>query len=158
MRQAQDADPDDPFTAGIRESYNHLAADRTATLAALTELDTQDAAEPTRPTPADAALLDHLPVLAANLTQAPQELQRQLYQATRLTIGLHHDTHEVTMTIRLPANDLDTITGAAVAASPETPPDQPNSVDAVGAPGATRTHTGRILSPLPLPIGLRGPH
>jgi integrase len=25
-----------------------------------------------------------------------------------------------------------------------------------GAPGATRTHTGRILSPLPLPIGLRG--
>ena len=24
------------------------------------------------------------------------------------------------------------------------------------APGATRTHTGRILSPLPLPIGLRG--
>ncbi|SFQ67078.1 Site-specific recombinase XerD [Amycolatopsis arida] len=26
------------------------------------------------------------------------------------------------------------------------------------APGATRTHTGRILSPLPLPIGLRGRH
>ena len=26
-----------------------------------------------------------------------------------------------------------------------------------GAPGGIRTHTGRILSPLPLPIGLRGP-
>jgi hypothetical protein len=26
-----------------------------------------------------------------------------------------------------------------------------------GAPRATRTHTGRILSPLPLPIGLGGP-
>jgi hypothetical protein len=25
-----------------------------------------------------------------------------------------------------------------------------------GAPGAIRTHTGRVLNPLPLPVGLRG--
>jgi hypothetical protein len=25
-----------------------------------------------------------------------------------------------------------------------------------GAPGGSRTHTGRVLSPLPLPVGLRG--
>lgn len=25
-----------------------------------------------------------------------------------------------------------------------------------GAPGETRTHTGRVLNPLPLPIGLLG--
>ncbi len=35
-------------------------------------------------------------------------------------------------------------------------PDPGSGVIAAGAPGATRTHTGRILSPLPLPIGLRG--
>src|SRR5690606_21535085 len=29
-------------------------------------------------------------------------------------------------------------------------------VHLVSAPGETRTHTGRVLNPLPLPIGLRG--
>ena len=29
-------------------------------------------------------------------------------------------------------------------------------VIAAGAPGEIRTHTGRVLNPLPLPVGLRG--
>ena len=44
-------------------------------------------------------LLDALPYLAVNLTSAPQLLQRQLYDATRLSIQLHHETREATMTI-----------------------------------------------------------
>src|SRR5688500_16465931 len=33
---------------------------------------------------------------------------------------------------------------------------RPEDDDVQGAPGATRTHTARVLNPLPLPIGVRG--
>ena len=41
LRQAADGDPDDPFTKGLRGSYNDLEAQKNATLAAVAELDRQ---------------------------------------------------------------------------------------------------------------------
>lgn len=51
LRQAQDGDPDDPFTQGLRGSYKELEARKTVTLAAVAELDAADKAEPAGPAP-----------------------------------------------------------------------------------------------------------
>ncbi len=164
LRQAQDGDPDDPFTKGLRGSYNELEAQKNATLAAVTELDVADGAEPGRPSADDAALLDALPHLALNLTHAPEPLLRRLFEVTQLTVRLSEGTDEAGITIKLPADELPAIAEAAerinetMITTQEMPAQEAGvaCVDAVRAPGATRTHTGRILSPLPLPIGLRG--
>src|SRR5437870_2658402 len=60
LRQAQDGDPDDPFTKGLRGSYNELETQKKTTQAAIAELDTAGAAEPARPSATDADLLDAL--------------------------------------------------------------------------------------------------
>jgi hypothetical protein len=49
MRQAQDGDPDDPFTKGLRQTYNDLEAERQAALAAVAELDAAEAPRPLDP-------------------------------------------------------------------------------------------------------------
>jgi hypothetical protein len=72
MRQAQEGDPDDPFTRALRGTYNELDAERAAMLAAIAALDVAADAEPTRPSPADEALLDALPYLAGNVTTVEQ--------------------------------------------------------------------------------------
>jgi transposase len=51
LRQAQDGDPADPFTQGLRRNYNELEAERTATLSKIKDLDAADEAEPDRPGP-----------------------------------------------------------------------------------------------------------
>jgi hypothetical protein len=93
QRQAQDSDPG---ARGLRQTYNDLETQRRATHAALAELDTADQTTPARPTVDDAGLLDALPHLAVNLTEAPEQLLRGLFE-----------------TIRLPADDLPIITRAA---------------------------------------------
>jgi len=144
MRQAQTLEPEDPFAQGLRETYNELHAERQAALAAVGELDKAEAAEPARPNPADAALLDALPYLAMN--RPPEALLRQLYETLQLTVQIHPTTHEATVTITLPADELDNIAAAATAAYPKTDApehtesgsadDQTASVaDVDGAPG-----------------------
>ena len=164
LRQAADGDPDDPFTQGLRGSYNDLETQKKATLATVAELDAANEAEPATPSTDDAALLEHLPHLALNLAHAPEQLLRRLFEITQLTVTLHGDSDEATITIKLPADDLPHIAHAAETITQTTPPThktpgnagEVGRVDAVRAPGQTRTDTGRILSPLPLPIGLRG--
>lgn len=164
LRQAADGDPDDPFTKGLRGSYNDLETQKNTTLAAVAELDAADEAEPATPSADDTALLDHLPYLALNLANAPEELLRRLFEITQLTIGPNGDSDEVTITITLPADDLPHIGHVAeriieTVPSTHNTPAQPagaGSVDAVRAPGPIRTDTVRILSPPPLPVGLRG--
>ena len=76
LRQAHDiTDPDDPWAKGLRRSYNDLDAE-TAALTAVADLDTADAAEPTRSDPGDVTLLDQLPYLRLNLAEAPEPLLR----------------------------------------------------------------------------------
>jgi site-specific DNA recombinase len=147
LRQAQDGDPDDPFTKALRGSYNQLDAEKTAVLAVIADLDTADQAEPHRPTRDDATLLDALPYLALNLAHAPEPLLRRLFEITQLTIQ-EHDGDEVTITITLPADDLphiahaaERITHAMASTHEKTRGQQATGscVDAVRAPGRIRT-------------------
>ncbi len=167
LRQAEGANPDDPFTQGLRQRYNELQTERRLVLDQLSGLDTRDADQTRRPNETDLDVLDALPHLALNLHEAPEALQRRLYELTQLKIEIHYRTHEATLTITLPGDDVAAVSSAATALqrlderahhrAATTKPQVDASVNAGRAPGATRTHTGRILSPLPLPIGLRGP-
>jgi hypothetical protein len=103
---AQDCEPDDPFGHGLRQTYNTLDAERRVTLAALADLDATERDAPTRPTAQDTELLDALPYLTRNLTQAPEQLLRCLFDTTHLAVRLHPDSNDVTLTIRLPTDDL----------------------------------------------------
>jgi site-specific DNA recombinase len=148
-RQAQDLEPGDPWAQGLREDYNALEKDKAAALAEVATLDAADATQPDRPHPDDVALLDVLPYLRLNLAHAPQPLLRTLFETTRLTIDLHEDSDDVTVTVTLPAVDLPAIVAAARAHSmpaehPQQPDDQQEPrlsalVDAVCAPGRIRT-------------------
>ncbi len=141
LRQAQDGDPDDPFTQGLRATYNQLDAERKITEAKIHELDEADAAEPDRPGPDNLRLLDALPELRLKLHQAPEALQRRLYELTQLTVQLDHERQEVQMTIKIPAVDLDQVAalaeGTTNAPGPHT--GTLSRVDAVRAPGRNRT-------------------
>lgn len=113
LRQAQDGDPDDPFTKGLRGSYNELETQKKTTLASVAELDAAGEAEPGRPSPDDTALLDSLPYLALNLAHVPEALLRRLFEVTQLTVRLRDDSDHATITIKLPADQLSDITHAA---------------------------------------------
>jgi site-specific DNA recombinase len=134
LRQAQDADPSDPFTAGLRQTYNQLDTQRRDTLNKISDLDKATAADPARrPAAADTALLDALPYLTVNLGSAPQAVQRRLYELTQLTIRLHPDTQEASIMIKLPADKLPTVAAAASQAA-----NGGGSVDAVRAPNVSQ--------------------
>ncbi len=147
MRQAQDCAPDDPFGQGLRQTYNDLETQRRTTLAALAELDAADSQAPARPTAQDTRLLDALPYLAVNLAEAPEQPLRVLFVTTRLAVHLHADSDDVTISIRLPADELPTIAHAAeritntMTHAQETPAQKAGAprADAVRAPGRIRT-------------------
>lgn len=144
LRQAQDGDPADPFTQGLRRNYNDLDAERTAAVAQIEDLDVADEAEPDRPGPDSLRLLDALPTLQVKLGQAPEELQRRLYEITQLTVHVDHESQEVLMMIRIPEVNLDQVAGlAGVVADGAAPraaiPRSHRRVDAVRAPGRIRT-------------------
>ena len=112
LRQAQDGDPDDPFSRSLRQTFNELDAPRRAIEQTLAELD--------RATPADKpdidtqGLLDALPYLTANLTAAPSDLLQRLFEITQLEIRFHdHDV--VTITITLPGGELPAVADTAIA-------------------------------------------
>jgi hypothetical protein len=113
MRQAQNSEPDDPFAQGLRQTYNDLEAERRATLAALADLDAAEQAAPHRPSAKDAGLLDALPYLTLKLAEAPEALLRSLFETTHLEVRLHPDDDDVTISIRLPADEIPHIATAA---------------------------------------------
>lgn len=162
LEQAQTGDPEDPFSLGLRRTYNELECKKNDALTAIRDLNTTERSEPRRPSTADITLLDALPYLTINLSAAPEVLLRRLFAVTQLTVQLNDEMTHATITIKLPADQLPEIAHAATTISAtrqNTESTQATGracVDAVRAPGRVRTDTGRILSPLPLPIGLRG--
>lgn len=106
LRQAEDADPTDPFTQGLRQRYNDLANERQALLATIADLDREDAGEPERPNADQFGLLDALPHLAVNLCRAPAELVDRLFELTQLTVQVHYASDEATLKVTLPADDV----------------------------------------------------
>ena len=135
MRQAQTLEPDDPYGQGLRETYNELHAEKQASLAAVAEIDAADAAEPTRPSPADAALLDALPYLTMN--RPPEWLLRRLYEIVQLTVQIHPTTREATVTVPCPPTSCTT--------SPPLPPPSTPRPRPASTPNAAPTPT-RLLS------------
>ncbi|MEX5713932.1 hypothetical protein AB1484_38665, partial [Parafrankia sp. FMc6] len=147
LRQARDGDPDDPFTQGLRSSYNQLEAERKTALRKIKDLDAADETESDRPGQDSLALLDALPELHLKLRQAPEALQGRLYESTQLTVHLDHEGQEVHMMIKIPVADLDKVAHLAgvTAAAPGPPPaatGHPRRVDAV------RTPRGGACAPL----------
>ena len=164
LRQAEGGDQNDPFARGLREHYNEMEAERRLVLDEIAALDTHDDAQPRPLNNADLDMLDALPDLAVNFDRAPEDLQQRLFELTKLRVEIHYPTHEATLVITLPREELTMISTAATALHrPDGPatersitpkPQVKASVNAVRAPGATRTHTGRILSRSePVPSG-----
>ncbi|WP_340687819.1 recombinase family protein [Amycolatopsis coloradensis] len=114
LKQAQQGDPDDPFTTALRGSYNNLAGEEKRLLAKITELDEADlAATPKEMTADDLPLIDALPYLAMNLALAPAPYLQALFEAVQLAIMVHDDGEHATITIKLPADQLPEITHVA---------------------------------------------
>ncbi|MFD9734641.1 recombinase family protein [Umezawaea sp. NPDC059074] len=103
LRQAEEADPRDPFTHGLRQRYNDLETERQALLTAVTELDREREQLPDIPGPEQIDILDALPHLAVNLHRAPTELLSRLFDLTQLSIQVHYRTNEATLRVILPA-------------------------------------------------------
>jgi site-specific DNA recombinase len=141
------------LVAGLRTSYNDLEAEKTAALNAVADL---DGVTPTGTGPGDVTLLDHLPQLRLSLADAPAPLLRALFDATRLAIVMHEDSDDVTLTVTLPAGDLPAVAEAVQDLAADLGEPEAVFVDVVRAPGGIRTHTGRCLRALSLPVGLQG--
>lgn len=158
LSQAEDADPTDPFTQGLKDRYDSLGAERQLVLDQITELDQDDQRSPATATREDLDVLDLLPHLAVNLHRAPAERQVRLYELTKLRISIDHETDHAMIDITLPGDRIEEVATAAADAEVVrvAKPQVDAGVIAAGAPGEIRTHTGRVLNPLPLPVGLRG--
>ena len=120
-----------------------------------------DETESDRPGQDSLAILDALPELHLKLRQAPEALQRRLYESTQLTVHLDHERQEVHMMIKIPVADLDKVAhlAEATAAAPGPHPaatGHPRRVEAVRTPGGIRTHTVGGLSTVSLPLEYRG--
>jgi hypothetical protein len=106
LRQAEDADPHDPFAQGLRQRYNDLETERQTLLATIAGLDRQDEKVPDRPSADQLDLFDAVPHLAINLHRAPDELLDRLFNLTQLTVQVHYAINEATLTVTLPADDM----------------------------------------------------
>jgi site-specific DNA recombinase len=127
-------------------TYNHLKAERLAALSAVAQLDTADGTAPARPDAADVDLLDELPYLTGNLSDAPEALLRRLFEATSLAVRITDDGDHMMISIRLPGDTMQEIIGTVETIyKTHEAPGQPMAgacVDAVRAPGA------RLFEPL----------
>jgi site-specific DNA recombinase len=121
LRQAEDADPNDPFAQGLRNRYNELEAERQAALSAISELDSQESKQPVRPSLDAVDLLDALPQLAVNLHRAPEDLLNKLFDLTQLTIRVHCKTGEATLTVTLPQDHISEVAETASEMEQEVP-------------------------------------
>ncbi|NGO10185.1 hypothetical protein G5C60_21990 [Streptomyces sp. HC44] len=111
LQQAQNCPADDSYTTALRHTYNDLEDQRVNTLNALRTLDTADRTEASDIL---AELLDALPYLARHLADAPEQLQRRLFETTQLTVRLHADSDDVSFHITLSEQHHPTSASAAL--------------------------------------------
>ncbi|RJQ77834.1 recombinase family protein [Pseudonocardiaceae bacterium YIM PH 21723] len=106
LNQAMAGESEDAFAKAARKRYNDLQEECDTKVALLAELDRQEAAEPDGPHPDAAQLLDALPHLALNLDRAPAEVLDRLFTLTNLTVQVHYETNEATLTVTLPSSGV----------------------------------------------------
>ena len=103
LRQAEDAEPGDPFTAGLRARYNELDLQRRDCEQQRTAL----ADQPPPPSPATAQnLLARLPLASLDPTGMPDEILRGLCEAFRITIASDRATRRVRYTAEIEAGTI----------------------------------------------------
>ncbi len=160
LEQAMNGDPDDAFTKALRGRYNDLETQRADLASRLAAVDEPAGAEPNKPSAEALSILDALPYLAVNLAKAPEDLLRTLFEVVQLIVQVHDEGEHATMTITLPADQVNEVASTAERIGDQMNPQGTPQGRAGGvldrAPGEIRTHTGRVLNPLPLPVGLRG--
>ncbi|UGQ14289.1 recombinase family protein [Yinghuangia sp. ASG 101] len=147
LNQAQDCEPGDPFATGLRQTYNELETEKHQTETELAALANADKSDPAAFNCGTAALLDALPHLAINLTRAPERLQRQLFEITKLNLRLAEEADAVTITMTLPADYIPALAElgermtpcAGNTEEPATKNVTGSHADAVRAPGRIRT-------------------
>jgi site-specific DNA recombinase len=149
-------DLDDDMDEDTRKAYRHRLRERFADLAKQlktrqAELD-QLAAQPAQNSRQDASLLDRLPQLSKHLSEAPEQLQRDLYDALRLQVVYSHRRKEAHLKVTITDESAETVTAATRSQAAA------GFADLLCAPGGTRTRRKLtpILSRPPRPIGLRG--
>ncbi|WP_405644390.1 hypothetical protein [Streptomyces sp. NBC_00019] len=110
LQQAQSCPADDPYATALRHTYNDLEDQRINALSALRTLGT---ATPTESADTLAELLDALPYLARHLADAPEQLQRRLFESTQLTVRLA-GSDDVSFQITLPKHQCRASASAAL--------------------------------------------
>ncbi|WP_206790258.1 hypothetical protein [Amycolatopsis sp. MtRt-6] len=145
LSQAEDADPTDPFTQGLKDRYNAIGAERQLLLDQIAQLDQDDQESPATATREDLDVLDLLPHLAVNLHRAPAELQVRLYELTKLRVNIDHETDHAMIDITLPGDRIEEVATAAADAEVVrmAKPQVDAGVIAAGAPGAIHAATSR---------------
>jgi site-specific DNA recombinase len=165
LRQAQDREPDDPFAHGFRATYNDLEAERKTVAGRMAALEAAEEAEPDDVQSAgDADLLDALPHLSPNLSHAPQNLLRALFEIIQLNVRLHQDSEDVTTKITPPGDMLTDLAEAVeriettMPALHRLPPrgEAAQGAEAVSAPNGIRTRATALKGRRPGPLDDEG--
>jgi site-specific DNA recombinase len=110
-----DDDIDRQWRGQLRDSFAALATQRK-------DLDTQlDSLteEPGAPGATDVRLLDELPIMRADLSRVPEDLERELFAAFQLQLRYHHPTRGVTLRVTIDGQALPRLlaTGQAIGRS-----------------------------------------
>ncbi|MFC0432552.1 recombinase family protein [Kutzneria buriramensis] len=153
LSQAENADPTDPFTRGLRERYNTLIADHQQVLDQITALDQSESESPSAPTADDLSVVELLPHLAMNLDRLPPDLRARLYELTKLRLHVAHEADNAMIELTLPGDGIGALVAVAEQAPLEAPPRQEDAgpanlqvnvgVNAAGAPGTNQTPSAR---------------
>ena len=162
LQQAQDGAPDDPFAKALRQNYNKLDDDKTTALAAIAHLDAEDKKQPAKATSSDLNCLEALPHLQLNLARAPQALLRRLFEITQLTVKVHGVGDQVTITIKLPVDQVpetavaaERINAAMTSTEMQEVPTasvETSWVEAASTPDGIRTHATGVRGRRPRPL------
>jgi hypothetical protein len=138
-----DDEADAEWRSHLQKRFTTTIMERRRTTAQIAALGAQ--ASPTSASNHEhAALMDLLPVTSQDLTQLPEDVQRQLYDAFHLQIRYHHGQRRVTIRITINAATVhalaDSVATAVGAATPRPHP-AGACADLARTPGGTRTRT-----------------
>ena len=150
-------DPSDDLDPDTRRAFRKTIRDRFADLTTqIRHAETErDSLQPTHAGrhPGNRDLLDQLPQLQLHLAQAPEALQRALYDAFNLKIIYNQERHQATLNATITADTIDSLTTTIHAATDRPGNTQPSRSHAartadepqhpaslvLGAPGRIRT-------------------
>jgi site-specific DNA recombinase len=122
----------------------------------ITALDQSESESPSAPTVDELSGVEVLPHLAMNLDRLPSDLRARLCELTKLRVHVDYETDNAMIELTLPGDGIGAVVAVAEQAPLEAPSRQEDAgptnlqvsvgVIAAGAPGAIRTHTGRVLN------------